>query len=170
MSVLPILTYPDPILKRASKPVQGPLDSLRRLAEDMVETMYAAPGVGLAAPQVGHALRLIVADVSNHQEGTDLIIMVNPEILWADGEILWEEGCLSVPDLVVEIPRSERLRVGGYDLSGNRVEIEAEGLLAIAFQHELDHLEGRLIVDRVSSLKRELYRRKRMRAAAQAEE
>jgi peptide deformylase len=169
MSVLPILTYPDPILKRASKPVQGPLDSLRSLVEDMVETMYAAPGVGLAAPQVGHALRLIVADVSNHQEGTDLITLVNPEILWADGEILWEEGCLSVPDLVVEIPRSERLRVGGYDLSGNRVEIEAEGLLAIAFQHELDHLEGRLIVDRVSSLKRELYRRKRVRAAAQAE-
>jgi peptide deformylase len=168
MSVLPILTYPDPRLKRVCLPVRGDTDGLRRLVEDMVETMYAAPGIGLAAPQVGEAIRLIVVDTSNHQEDSELLVLVNPEILREDGEVVWEEGCLSVPDLTVEIPRSERLRVGGSDLSGNRVELDAEGLLAIAIQHELDHLNGRLIVDRVSSLRRELYRKKRVRAAAQA--
>jgi len=113
-------------------------------------------------------LRLIVVDVSTHQEGSELLTLVNPEILRAEGEILWEEGCLSVPDLHVEIPRRERLRVAGYDLSGKRLELEAEGLLAIALQHELDHLDGRLIIDRVSSIKRELYRKGRLKAAAQA--
>lgn len=168
MSVLPIVTYPDPRLKRPSDPVVGDPKTWERLVRDMWETMYRAPGVGLAAPQVGHNIRLFVVDVSGHQEGTEPLVFFNPEILAGDGELLWEEGCLSVPDLVVEMPRMERVRMAGLDLSGRRFEVDAQGLLAVALQHELDHLEGRLIIDRLSSLKRELYRKRRLREAASA--
>ncbi|MGQ9857290.1 MAG: peptide deformylase [Thermodesulfobacteriota bacterium] len=168
MSVLPIVTYPDPRLKRPSHPVVGDPKAWERLVRDMWDTMYQAPGVGLAAPQVGHNIRLFVVDVSSHQEGTEPLVFFNPELLAGDGELLWEEGCLSVPDLVVEMPRMERVRMAGLDLSGRRFEVDAQGLLAVALQHELDHLEGRLIIDRLSSLKRELYRKRRLREAAGA--
>jgi peptide deformylase len=164
MSVLPILTYPAPVLKKVALEARAEEREIRSLVDDMAETMYAAPGVGLAAPQIGRPLRVIVVDVSTHEEGSELIALVNPEILRAEGEVVWEEGCLSVPDLVVETVRSERVRVGGLDPSGKRVEFDAQGLLAIALQHEMDHLDGRLIVDRLSLLKREMYRKKRLRA------
>jgi peptide deformylase len=170
MGVRPILTYPDPLLKKVARVAAPEEGEVRGLVEDMVETMYAAPGVGLAAPQIGSSLRVIVVDVSCHEEGSELIALVNPQILRVEGEVTWEEGCLSVPDLIVETIRSERVRIGGFDVSGRRLEFDAEGLLAIALQHEMDHLEGRLIIDRVSPLKRELYRKRRLRAAVQAEE
>jgi len=167
MSVLPILRYPDPRLKRVSAPVERIDRDIRALVEDMVQTMYAAPGVGLAAPQVGRLLRVIVVDVSAHEAGAEPLALVNPQILRAEGEITWEEGCLSVPDLLVEIPRKERLVVSGLDPSGRQVEVEGSGLLAIAIQHEMDHLNGRLIIDRVSHLRRELYRKRQLKAASQ---
>lgn len=148
--------------------MRGDLRGLEKLVQDMFETMYEAPGVGLAAPQVGHNIRLFVVDLSTHQEETEPLVFFNPELLGGEGEVIWEEGCLSVPDMVVEVPRMEKVRMAGLDLSGKRFEIEAQGLLAIALQHELDHLDGRLIIDRVSSLKRELYRKRRQREAARA--
>lgn len=168
MSLLKILKYPDPILKRPSLPVKKNLKELKRLVEDMFETMYEAPGVGLAAPQVGKNIRLFVVDVSSHQESFGPMVFINPEILGGEGQITWEEGCLSVPEMLVEVSRMERVKMAGQDLSGKRFQVEADGLLAIALQHELDHLDGRLIIDRVSSLKRELYRRKRLKEAARA--
>lgn len=168
MSLLRILKYPDPILKRPSLPVKENLKDLKRLVEDMFETMYEAPGVGLAAPQVGKNIRLFVVDVSSHQESFGPMVFINPEILGGEGQITWEEGCLSVPEMLVEVSRMERVKMAGQDLSGKRFQVEADGLLAIALQHELDHLDGRLIIDRVSSLKRELYRRKRLKEAARA--
>ncbi len=168
MSLLKILKYPDPILKRPSLPVKENLKDLKRLVEDMFETMYEAPGVGLAAPQVGKNIRLFVVDVSSHQESFGPMVFINPEILGGEGQITWEEGCLSVPEMLVEVSRMERVKMAGQDLSGKRFQVEADGLLAIALQHELDHLDGRLIIDRVSSLKRELYRRKRLKEAARA--
>jgi peptide deformylase len=167
MSVLPILRYPDPRLKRVSAPVDRIDRDIRALVEDMVQTMYAAPGVGLAAPQVGRLLRVIVVDVSAHEAGAEPLALVNPQILQAEGEITWEEGCLSVPDLLVEIPRKERLVLSGLDPSGRQVEVEGSGLLAVAIQHEMDHLDGRLIIDRVSHLRRELYRKRQLKAASQ---
>ena len=168
MGLLPILTYPDPCLKKNCAPVHLIQREIRSLIDDMIETMYGAPGVGLAAPQVGRPVRVMVMDVSAQQEGAELIALINPEILWSDGEILWEEGCLSVPELLVEVARKERVRVAGLEPSGKRIEFEAEGFLAIALQHEMDHLNGRLIIDRVSPLKRELYRKRRLKESAQA--
>ncbi len=168
MSLLKICKYPDPVLKRPSLPIKGSFKDLKRLVDDMFETMYEAPGVGLAAPQVGHNIRLFVVDVSSHQENTEPMVFINPEILGGEGQITWEEGCLSVPDMMVEVCRMEKIRISAQDLSGKRFQIEAHGLLAIALQHEADHLDGKLIIDRISSLKRELYRRRRLREAARA--
>jgi peptide deformylase len=163
VSVLPIIKYPDPTLKKLSKPVHSLDRDIRSLVEDMSETMHDASGVGLAAPQIGHLLRVIVVDVSSVQEGSEPVALINPEVVWSEGDILWEEGCLSVPELTVEIPRKERVKVTGVDLAGRPLEVEAQGLFAIALQHELDHLNGRLIIDRLSSLKREFYRKKRLK-------
>lgn len=168
MSLLKILTYPDPILKRPSVPLKGNLKDLEQLVKDMFETMYHAPGVGLAAPQVGRNIRLFVVDVSSHQENSRPMAFINPEILEGEGQIIWEEGCLSVPEMLVEVSRMEKVLMAAQDLSGKSFQIEADGLLAIALQHEMDHLDGRLIIDRVSSLKRELYRRRRLKEAARA--
>jgi peptide deformylase len=170
MGVLPILKYPDSRLKKVSEAVNRIKKPIRALVDDMFETMHDASGVGLAAPQVGQLLRVIIVDVSSHQEGADLVALVNPEIVSSEGDVLWEEGCLSVPDLTVEMPRRERVKVTGLDLKGKRVEFEADGLLAIALQHELDHLNGWLIVDRLSGLKRELYRKNRLKEEVQARE
>jgi len=160
MAVLEILKYPHPKLKKKSLPVETIDENLRRLIADMAETMYAAPGVGLAAPQVGHSLRLAVIDVTPANEKKNLLVLLNPEIISAEGECTWDEGCLSVPDYNEEVKRKEKVVVRYRDPEGKICEIEAEGLLAIALQHELDHLDGVLFIDRISSLKRALYRRK----------
>lgn len=158
MSVLKILTYPDPVLKEKSKPVEFINEKIKKLAEDMIETMYAAPGIGLAAPQVGESLRVITVDVT--RKGEDLIVLINPEIISGEGECTEEEGCLSVPDLKEIVQRKEKVLVKGLDIQGRKIQIPAEGLLAIAFQHEIDHLDGILIIDRVSRLKRDIFKKK----------
>jgi peptide deformylase len=169
MAVLPILIYPDPLLKQKSIAVEIIDEEVVNLAENMLETMYQAPGtgVGLAAPQVGRNQRLIVIDINRRAEepgDSKPIILVNPEIVESEGEITYDEGCLSVPGYTIDITRSEKIKVCGLDLEGNLVEIEADKLLAIILQHEIDHLDGNLIIDHVSSLKRELYRRKLKKA------
>jgi peptide deformylase len=139
------------------------------LAEDMTETMYAAPGVGLAAPQVGVSERLIVLDVRNREGTKGLITLINPEIIEAEGRVVGEEGCLSIPGISESVPRAERVLVRGHDLNERGREIEAEGLLAVALQHEIDHLEGILFIDRISRLKRGIIQRKMRKLAQQAQ-
>ncbi|HCX90847.1 MAG: peptide deformylase [Deltaproteobacteria bacterium CG12_big_fil_rev_8_21_14_0_65_43_10] len=158
MSILKILTYPDPVLKEKSKSVEFIDEKIKKLAEDMIETMYAAPGIGLAAPQVGESLRVITVDVT--RKGEDLIVLINPEIISGEGECAEEEGCLSVPDLKEIVQRKEKVLVKGLDIQGRKIQIPAKGLLAIAFQHEIDHLDGILIIDRVSRLKRDIFKKK----------
>ncbi len=160
MALLDILRYPDSLLKQISKPVKGFTDDTIRLIDDMVETMYAAPGVGLAAPQVGQLQRIIVLDVDYENPGKNLIRLVNPVIQHAGGEVVWEEGCLSVFDFTAEVKRAARVVVVGRDEKEKEVKVDAEGLLAVALQHEIDHLDGKLFIDHVSRLKRELYTRR----------
>jgi len=158
MSILKILTYPDPVLKKKAKAVKTIDEKIKKLAEDMIETMYSAPGIGLAAPQVGESLRVITVDVT--RKGEDLIVLINPEIISGEGECAEEEGCLSVPDFKETVLRKKKVLVKGLDPEGKEKEISAEGLLAIAFQHEIDHLDGILIIDRVSRLKRDIFKKK----------
>ena len=160
-----ILTYPNPELKKKSAPITIISDPIRELVHDMVETMYAAPGVGLAAPQVGAHQRVIIIDISGKNEPPDLIVAINPIIVHAEGEAYEEEGCLSVPDYAANVRRYARVIVKALDLSGAERTWKAEDLLAIAFQHEIDHLEGILFVDHLSALKRELFQRKARKAA-----
>lgn len=160
MAILEILKYPDPILKSVSLPVRKVTPEIRRLIEDMLETMYAAPGVGLAAPQVGVLQRIIVMDVDHEKPKTRVYKLINPQIHRAEGEIVWEEGCLSVIDFTAEVKRAARVEVVAIDEREKEVRIEAEGLLAVALQHEIDHLDGKLFIDRISRLKRELYTRR----------
>jgi peptide deformylase len=160
MAVLEIKKYPDEVLKRKAVPVEGVDDALQRLIDDMIETMYAAPGVGLAAPQVGVPKSLIVIDVSVREEKQPLIVLINPQIIEADGFAEFEEGCLSVPEYTAVITRAERIKVKGLDRDGVSVEIEGTGLLARALQHEIDHLEGVLFIDRLSSIKREFFKKR----------
>ncbi len=160
MAVLEILKYPDPNLKEVSLPVETITGDTVRLIQDMVETMHAAPGVGLAAPQVGTLQRIIVMDIDYENPGRNLIKLINPEIRHAEGEVVWEEGCLSVIDFTAEIKRAEQVEVVALDEKEKEVRIETEGLLAVALQHEIDHLDGKLFIDRISRLKRELYTRR----------
>jgi peptide deformylase len=169
MALLKIYHYPDSVLSGISKPIDEIDDEVRQLAEDMVETMYAAPGVGLAAPQVGILRRLIVLDCGSEEE-PELIKAANPEILERDGECLEEEGCLSVPGFYARIKRSSWVKVRYQDMDGTVVEREAEGLLAICFQHEIDHLDGKLFVDRLSSLKKGMFRKKYPKILEQQQE
>jgi peptide deformylase len=166
MALRPVLQFPDPFLKQVSKPVERITDELRALAQDMLDVMYDEPGIGLAAPQVGEAVRLIVMDTewTEEGEGRSPLVLVNPEILERDGTITWTEGCLSVPDFQAEVERSARVKVRGLDLDGNELVIDAEELRAVCFQHEIDHLDGILFIDRISRLKRELYVQKRKKA------
>jgi len=159
-----ILTYPDPELKKKSAAVTIITEATRDLVRDMAETMYDAPGVGLAAPQIGIHQRIIVIDVSGRDEQPDLIVAINPAIIHAEGETYEEEGCLSVPQYAANVRRHARVVVKGLDLEGNEQTWRAEGLLAIAFQHEIDHLDGILFVDHLSPLKRDLFQRKRRKA------
>jgi peptide deformylase len=160
-----ILTYPDPELKKKSAPVVVINDSIRQLAQDMAETMYHAPGVGLAAPQIGVHQRVIVIDISGRDEAPGLIVAVNPVIVHAEGEAFEEEGCLSVPQYAANVRRHARVVVKALDLEGNEQTWRADDLLSIAFQHEIDHLDGILFVDHLSPLKRDLFRRRARRLA-----
>ncbi len=169
MAVLPIITLPDPVLRKMSARVERVDDELRRLADHMLETMYDAPGVGLAAVQVGIPRRLIVLDTSGKEEQPRPLVLINPEVLTLGSEMrLHEEGCLSIPDVRVEIERPASLRVRFLDRDGKQKELEAEGLLATAIQHEIDHLNGRLIIDFLSRLKRDIIVRKFKKQAKSA--
>jgi peptide deformylase len=160
MTILDICTYPEKILRERAKPITNIDEEITRLADHMAQIMYNAPGIGLAANQVGVPKRLLVADISPQIPESDLIVLANPEIIAAEGELTIEEGCLSVPDYQAEVKRHERVTVRGLDIHGEEVEIEAEGLLAVVLQHEIDHLNGVLFIDRISRLKRELFKRK----------
>jgi len=160
MALLKIRHYPDPVLKKVAAPVTEFDETLRQLAHDMAETMYAAPGVGLAAPQVGISKRLAVIDCSVRDEEAQLLILVNPEIIHREGESCEEEGCLSVPEYYARVDRSAKVKVRFQDLDEQTHVIEAEGLTAIACQHEIDHLDGILFVDHLSPLKRSIFRKK----------
>lgn len=161
MSILNILRYPDPILKKKSEPVTEITQEIQRLIDDMAETMYAAPGVGLAAPQVGRSVRVIVIDVNSKEEQKrDLISIINPEIIERSGEIDWEEGCLSIPDYSADVKRAERVIVSGLDREGKKKIIVGEELLSVVLQHEIDHLDGMLFIDRLGPIKRDLVKRK----------
>ena len=160
MAILHICTYPEEILRQPAEPVTDIDEEVVRLVDHMAETMYSAPGIGLAATQVGVAKQVLVADIAARKPESELIVLINPEIVAAEGEVLFEEGCLSVPDYQAEVKRHEKITVRGLNLKGEEVEIEAEGLLAIVLQHEIDHLNGKLFIDRLSKLKRDLYKRR----------
>ncbi len=158
MAKLTILEFPDPRLRTRAKPVETVDDELRTLIDDMFETMYAAPGIGLAATQVDVHQRLLVTDVTSDKSAP--YVLINPEILEKDGVAVTEEGCLSVPGYYEEVERAEHIRVRFLDRNGDEVEMEAEGLLAVCIQHEMDHLDGKLFVDYLSEAKRMRIRKK----------
>jgi peptide deformylase len=166
MSVLNILTYPDPFLKTKAKPVDAVDDSVRMLIDDMVETLRSARGIGLAATQVGDERRVIVLDVPEEDDGEEEgerrihLTLVNPEIISSEGDTKFEEGCLSVPGFTADVKRAATINVKALDREGKQVEFMAHDLLSIAIQHEIDHLDGILFIDRLSRLKRELLKRK----------
>ena len=162
MPILNIITMPDPILRTRSQSIERVDDDLRRLASDMLETMYAAPGIGLAAIQVAVPRRLLVLDLTEKENEPDNpIVMINPEIVkLGDTLVPYEEGCLSIPDIRVEIERPSSLTVRFLDREGKTQQLDADGLLATAIQHEMDHLDGKLIIDFLSRLKRDMIIRK----------
>ncbi len=151
MALLPILRYPDPRLHTKATPVAVVDAAIRKLASDMLETMYEAPGIGLAATQVNVHKRILVLDVS--EDKSQSMVFVNPEILWREGECVGEEGCLSVPGIYETVKRSERVKVRALNTEGQSFELEANGLLAICLQHEIDHLDGKVFVEYLSPLK-----------------
>ena len=159
MAVLPIRFYPDPVLRVRCPEVESFDGDLERLAEDMIETMYAAPGVGLAAPQVGVELRLAVIDTTAGEESNTLHVLINPEIFDPTGKDTDEEGCLSIPDITEKVTRPEKIRVQALGLDGQPIEFEADGLLARVVCHEVDHLDGVLFVDRLFGLRKERVKR-----------
>jgi peptide deformylase len=161
MAILEILKYPEPILSKVAAPVKSFNAKTVTLVNDMLETMYAAPGVGLAAPQVGVSRRIVVLDIDHEHPGKQVYKLINPVIARAEGEVVWEEGCLSVVDYTAEVRRAAQVEVVAFDEKENPVKIEADGLLAVALQHEIDHLDGKLFIDRISRLKRDLYTRRR---------
>jgi peptide deformylase len=163
MALREVLKFPDKRLRTVSRPIETVTDEIRALADDMLEIMYDEPGIGLAAPQVGEPVRLIVVDTEWTQEGAERapLVLVNPEIHEPHGKIVWTEGCLSVPDFEAEVERAERVLLTAQDLDGNEVRIDATELQAVCFQHEVDHLDGILFIDRISRLKRSLYVQRR---------
>ncbi len=165
MALLPIITAPDPRLKVKAKAVAAVDDEVRRLMDDMLETMYVAPGIGLAAPQVGVARRVIVVDVAREGEKPQAMKIANPEILWRTEELaIYSEGCLSLPEHYADVERPARIRLRYLDYQNEVREVELEGLLATCVQHEMDHLEGILFVDHISPLKRNIILRKLAKA------
>jgi len=162
MTIRNILTYPDKFLRQTAKPVTAFDDDLQVLINDMIETMYDEPGVGLAAVQIGSEQSVIVYDVTQIEGERQAEALINPKIVFREGSMISEdEGCLSVPDFRSDVKRDAHIRVEGLDRQGNPVNIDADNFLAIVLQHEIDHLNGVLFIDRISSLKREMYKRKR---------
>ena len=158
MALLTILTYPDPRLREKASPVDAVDEALRQLVDDMAQTMYAAKGIGLAATQVGVARRVVVMDLS--AEHDQLRVLINPRIVARDGSQVCEEGCLSVPDVFEDVERAERITVSYLDRDGQAQRLDADGLLAVCVQHEIDHLDGKLFVDYLSRLKQDRLRKK----------
>jgi peptide deformylase len=167
MAVLPICTYPDAVLRQKAQPVMSIDAALQRLIDDMIETMYAAPGIGLAATQVGMPLQVFVVDVTSGKDPKALMTFINPEIIRIEGRLREDEGCLSVPGVYGTTPRAEKVVLRGTNRAGELVEMPGEGLLARAFQHETDHLQGLLFFDRMGSVGRDLIKRKYKRAQRQ---
>ena len=170
MAILTILHYPDPRLREAGKPVDAITDEVKKFVGDMAETMYAAPGIGLAAPQVGALKRVIVLDIDREETKTGPLFMANPEIVEAsDEDVTYEEGCLSVPEHYSDVARPATVRVRYLDRDGKTQELACEGLLATCVQHEIDHLDGILFIDHISSLKRNMILRKLLKARKEKE-
>jgi len=172
MALREVLSFPDPLLRRVSEPIEEVTDELRELARDMCDVMYDEPGIGLAAPQVGVAVRMIVVDTEWTEEEAERnpMVVVNPVITHSEGKIVWEEGCLSVPDFTAEVERKAKVVLEGHDLDGKPIREEAEELRAVCFQHEIDHLDGVLFIDHISRLKRMLYTKKRKKQLAAEQE
>lgn len=164
MAVLEIVTYPNPVLTRRAEEVEKVDGTIRKLISDMVDTMYANDGIGLAAPQVGVSKRVVVVDVRLYEQSSSLISIVNPEVVAEGEEVIHEEGCLSVPECVEGIKRKTWIKVRGLNERGREIEVEGEGMLAIALQHEIDHLNGKVILDRMSRVKRDLYKKRLQKA------
>lgn len=164
MALLEIKKYPDPVLKRRAEAVTVVDDELQTLIDDMIDTMYDAPGVGLAAPQVGVSKQLAVIDISSKEAEVPLIVLINPVVIETEGAVEFEEGCLSLPEYTTKVKRSERVVVRAIDREGKKIEIDTEGLLAIALQHEIDHLDGILLIDRISPIKREFFKKRYQKA------
>ena len=158
MAILNILVYPDSRLRQVAKKVENVTDETRQLISNMAETMYAAPGIGLAATQVNVHQRIIVIDISESRD--DLLVLVNPEITEKDGEQVYDEGCLSVPDIYAQVARAENIKLNALDKNGKPFEMSADGLLAVCIQHEIDHLDGKVFVDYLSRLKQDRIRKK----------
>jgi peptide deformylase len=169
MAVRRILTYPDTVLRERAEAVTNIDGKTQELIEDMIQTMYQAPGVGLASNQIGEPCRIILFDTSAKDEPNDVVVLINPEIVETDGLVVYEEGCLSVIDYTADVKRAERVTVKGLDREGNPVLLKKEGLTAIVLQHEIDHLDGMLFIDRISTLKRELYKRRLKKLLKQRE-
>ncbi|MBI5810338.1 MAG: peptide deformylase [Deltaproteobacteria bacterium] len=177
MALLNILKYPDPFLKTKASPVDAVDKGIKTLVSDMIETMYYGRGIGLAAVQVKAGHRVAVLDVPDdmdkegpeRERGKNLIVLINPEIISSSGTIVYEEGCLSVPGVTADVTRADKVTVKALNRDGNPIEISAEGLLAIVIQHEIDHLDGLLFIDRLSRLKRDIIKRK-LKKALEAEE
>ena len=168
MAIRTILHYPDPRLRERGAPIAEINAEVKKLVDDMAETMYAAPGVGLAATQIGVALQLFVIDVAGEDEPSDLRVFINPEILERHDSITWNEGCLSFPGVSEEIERAAKVRVRALDKNGKAFELEAEGLLAVAIQHEYDHLQGTLMIDHMGPLKKRIVQRKMQKRSVEA--
>lgn len=160
MALLDICKYPDSVLRQKASPIKLVDREVLRLIDDMAETMYDAPGVGLAANQVGRAVRVILVDPQRDDCEYGLIVLINPEIVTTAGEITWEEGCLSVPEYFANVKRFAEVTVRGLDRNGQEVEIAASGFLAVVLQHEIDHLDGKLFIDRMSPIARDIFKRR----------
>lgn len=170
MAVLEICKYPDPVLLKKAKPLDKLDDALKKLIQDMLETMYEAPGIGLAANQIGRPIRIIVFDVTPKDQERKPSVLLNPEIIESEGEQIMEEGCLSVPEYYSDVKRSAKVKVRGLDAEGKPVEICGEGILATVLQHEIDHLDGILFIERISALKRALYKKRVQKKMKKQEE
>ena len=160
MAIRTILHYPDPRLRKKAEPIERVTPEISRLIDDMAETMYAAPGVGLAATQIGEPYRLFIIDIAGEDEPSNLLVFINPEIVARDGDQTWAEGCLSFPGVTEDIKRAEKVTVKALGIDGKEFTLRAEGLLAVAIQHENDHLEGVLMIDHLGLLKKRIVNRK----------
>ncbi|MCE5333881.1 MAG: peptide deformylase [Desulfobacteraceae bacterium] len=170
MALLPICTYPDPVLRQKTEYVKTIDDEIRRLIDDMAETLYNAPGIGLAANQVGRSLRLLIIDLQLEEDNPGLLVLINPELVDGRGEMVHEEGCLSLPDFWANVKRHEEVIVRAQDREGKEIEFQAQGLLSIALQHEIDHLDGKLFIDRIGPVALDIFKRKWKKKHKEAKE